>query len=80
MVTVVFKYVLLFAGIKDFLPQYDDRSPHTEGYEMFSDVFDRAARYLYADPTKKCINIDSFYAKKKTSKGIGMGIQECTHF
>ncbi|KAK2148924.1 hypothetical protein LSH36_474g00037 [Paralvinella palmiformis] len=52
-------------GIRDFFPTFDQRSPHSQGYEVYTDMFKRAARWLYLDPHIQLINLQSVFIKVK---------------
>lgn len=63
-------------GIRDFFPTFDQRSPHSQGYEVYTDMFKRAARWLYLDPHIQLINLQSVFIKVK--KGYYYRVLTCS--
>ncbi|ESO07099.1 hypothetical protein HELRODRAFT_170398 [Helobdella robusta] len=72
-------------GVKDFIPQMDNRTPHSQGYETYSDLWKKAAKYLYANPHSKFINVQSIFVKVKKASQPDADMQsmvlwdKCTH-
>ena len=56
---------LLILGIRDFVPAFDQRTPHNQGYEVFSDLWCKAARWIYTNPQLKFINAQGVFVKVK---------------
>lgn len=52
-------------GIRDFFPQFDQRSPHSHGFETYSETFKRAARWIHQNPNLHVVNLQSVFFKYK---------------
>lgn len=52
-------------GFRDFIPACDQRTPHNHGYEIFSDLWRKAARWLHSNPNLKFINAQGLFVKVK---------------
>lgn len=57
-------------GICDFVPQFDQRTPLNAGYEVFADLWRRAARWMYITPNVQFISAQGLVVKVK--KGSSM--------
>eukprot|EP00918_Siedleckia_nematoides_P068063 GHVU01148155.1.p1 GENE.GHVU01148155.1~~GHVU01148155.1.p1 ORF type:complete len:568 (+),score=57.15 GHVU01148155.1:321-2024(+) len=57
-------------GIRDFVPEYSQRSSHNKGYETYADVFRRAAKWAYQEKKLHCINAQSLFVKYKGEKQV----------
>jgi len=58
-------YVL--TGYQDFVPQCTNRSQENKGYEMFSEVMDRASDWVAQQRSVRFTNLQTVQAKIKKS-------------
>lgn len=71
-------------GIYDFVAQFDQRTPLNQGYEVYSDLWRRAARWMYITPNVRFISAQGLFVKvKKDSEGGQSSMttlwDRCTH-
>ena len=55
----------IILGLRDFIPILNDRSPHSAGYESFSSLHGRAARWIYTQNNTRIINLQTLPVKIK---------------
>ncbi|ELT89321.1 hypothetical protein CAPTEDRAFT_207195 [Capitella teleta] len=67
--------------IRDFLPVFDQRSVHNQGYEVYGDLFKKASRWIFENPDCKPINFQSVFIKiKKGTDDLTSTLWErCSH-
>jgi hypothetical protein len=53
------------AGIRDFIPKFDQRTPLNQGYEVYADLWRTAARWMYTNPGIHFINAQGVFLKVK---------------
>jgi hypothetical protein len=51
--------------VRDFLPSYDQRTVHNQGYEVYADLFKKASRWIFEKPECIPINFQSVFIKVK---------------
>ncbi|KAI0217195.1 hypothetical protein LSAT2_030924 [Lamellibrachia satsuma] len=52
-------------GYQDFVPEYNRRNKENKGYELFSDVMQRASRWIASQQSVRFTNVDTINVKAK---------------
>jgi len=67
-------------GFRDFIPVCDQRTPHNQGYEVFADLWRKAARWIHSSPNLKFINAQGLFVKvKKDTDSQSTLWDRCNH-
>ena len=68
------KYLLLLLGYQDFLPAKTNRSKENRGFELYSDLMDRAARWIARQQGVRFTNIQTVAVKIKKCNVFNLNI------
>ena len=58
----------IVAGYQDFVPEYNRRNKENKGYELFSDVMQRASRWITSQQSVRFTNTATINVKVKKRK------------
>ena len=58
----------MLLGYQDFVPEHNQRNQENGGYEVFSDVMQKANRWVARQQGVRFTNIQTFFVKLKKSK------------